>query len=157
MRKPLTAILGLLLIAGVMSTATGRMSQAWAAQAHPHIYDAYRLLKRSHFVLKHACRQLGGHRAAADQQIELALNEIQAAIAMDHGTLPAVPEAPGIEITPGQLHPYIHDALRQCRQAKAQLAAAAQDFGGHRTKAIQYIDAAIAQLQAAAQEPRCTS
>ena len=156
MRKPLTAILGLLLIGGVVSTATGRMSQASAAQAHPHIYKAYHLLRRSRFLVNHACRNLGGHRAQADQQIESALNEVQAAIAMTHGALPAVSESAEIGITPGQHHPYIHDALQRCNEARAQLAAASQDFGGHRTKAIQHIDAAIAQLQAAAQEPPCT-
>jgi len=155
MKKPLTAMLGLLLIIGMLPGTASVMPGALAAQSHPHVYDAYRLLKRSQFVLRHACRKLGGHRAAANQQIHLALNEIQAAIAMDHGTLPAISESAEIEIAPGQRHPYIHDVLRQCNEAKAQLTAAAKDFGGHRSKALRYVDAAIIQLQAAVQEPPC--
>jgi hypothetical protein len=80
--------------------------------------------------------------------------EVQAAISLDHGTVPAVSESGDISAKPGQVHPYVHDALRQCEEAKTQLSAA-QVSGGHRDKAIQYIDAAIVHLQAAIQEPPC--
>jgi hypothetical protein len=56
---------------------------------------------------------------------------------------------------PDQVHPYLHDALRHCREAKAQLTSTKQDFGGHRATAIQHVDAAIAELQQAVTEPRC--
>jgi len=127
---------------------------AQAATTQPHLDEAYRLLRRSHYVLNHACRRLGGHRAEAIKQIELASGEVQAAISLDHGTLPAVSESGDISAKSGQVHPYVHDALRQCEEAKTQLSAA-QVSGGHRDKAIQYIDAAIVHLQAAIQEPPC--
>ncbi len=47
----------------------------------------------------------------------------------------------------------MHDALRQCREAKTELKAARQEFGGHRTKAIQHVDAAIADLEQAVNYP----
>jgi uncharacterized protein GlcG (DUF336 family) len=74
---------------------------------------------------------------------------------VDHGTVPAVAKSETINITPGQLHPYVHDAVRQCREAKTELAAAVQDFGGHRTNAVKYVDAAIAQLEQAVKLPPC--
>ena len=75
-------------------------------------------------------------------------------VLLEHGTLPAVSESGDISAKSGQVHPYVHDALRQCEEAKTQLSAA-QVSGGHRDKAIQYIDAAIVHLQAAIQEPPC--
>ena len=156
-----------LLLSWTMFFVTGREPEAQAAshknvaRAHaqaaamqPHLDEAYRLLRRSHYVLNHACRRLAGHRGEAIKQIELASSEVQAAISLDHGTVPAVSESGEISAKPGQVHPYVHDALRQCEEAKTQLSAA-QVSGGHRDKAIQYIDAAIVHLQAAIQEPAC--
>jgi hypothetical protein len=54
-------------------------AHAQTATTQPHLDEAYRLLRRSHYVLNHACRKLGGHRAEAIKQIELALGEVQAA------------------------------------------------------------------------------
>ena len=167
MKRSLTVISGVLLIAGMTFIVASRAPEAQAQSqkrkaaraaqttaTQPHLDEAYRLLKRSHYVLNHACRNLGGHRAEANKQIELALGEVQAGIALDHGTLPAVSESGDISVTPGQLHPYVHDAIRQCKEARTQLSAA-QVSGGHRDKAIQYTDAAIVHLQAATQEPPC--
>ncbi len=155
MKKPLATVVGFLVIAGVMFIVAGRASVAQAAEPHPHIYKAYRLLRRSHYVLRHGCRELGGHRSAAVRQVDLATDQLKAAIAMDHGTLPAVEEAEAIQATPGQAHAWMYDALRQCNEARAELAASPDNFGGHRVKAIQYVDAAVAQLQLAVKEPAC--
>ena len=168
MKRSLTAMLGVLLIAGMTFIVTNGPSEAQAqsqkkkaaraahtASTQPHFDEAYRLLRRSHYVLNHSCHKLGGHRAEAIKQIELALGEVQAGITLNHGTMPTVEESGDIHATQGQVHPYIHDALRQCKEAKAQLQSA-QASGGHRDKAIQYIDAAIVHLQAAVQEPACT-
>jgi hypothetical protein len=43
-------------------------------------------------------------------------------------------------------HPEIWDAIHSLEKAKAHLAAAAHDFGGHRVEAIAAIDAALHQL-----------
>jgi hypothetical protein len=169
MKKSLPAVVIVLAIIGVVFAVVGgtaaqtaktqaakaSVAKAPAAEPHPHIYKAYRLLKRAHYVLQHACRNLSGDRAGALSQVDSAINELQLAIAVDHGTAPAVAESEAINITPGQLHPYVHDALRQCREAKTELAAAAQDFGGHRTNAVQHVDAAIAQLEQAVKLPPC--
>ena len=48
-------------------------------------------------------------------------------------------------------HPEINKALRKLRAAKEDLEKAAHDFGGHRVAAIQAIDQAIRELEAALQ------
>ena len=155
MKKSLPAIVIVLAIIGVVFAVAGSAAVAQAAEPHPHIYNAYRMLRRAHYVLQRSCRNLSGERANALSQIDAALNELKLAIAVDQGTLPLMTESGGIGVKRGQVHPYIHDALRQSLDAKAELAAAAQDFGGHRTAAIQHVDAAIAQLQLAVKLPPC--
>jgi len=44
--------------------------------------------------------------------------------------------------------PHMHAALKQLQQAKHQLERASHDKGGHRTRAIQLIDQAIAEVKA---------
>jgi len=155
MKKSLPAVVLVVAIIGVVFAVAGSAADAHAAEPHPHIYNAYRLLRRAHYVLQHACRELSGDRARALSQVDSAINELKLAIAVDHGTLPAIAESGAINATPGQLHPYVHDALRQCREAKIELEAAAQDFGGHRGNAIQHVDAAISELEQAVKLPRC--
>jgi Spy/CpxP family protein refolding chaperone len=63
-------------------------------------------------------------------------------------TPPANPAAP----TGGRhYHPAIRAAIRALERAKAEMQAAAHDFGGHRVDAINACDIAIAQLQLALQ------
>ncbi|HTQ25390.1 MAG TPA: hypothetical protein VMI09_11890 [Candidatus Binataceae bacterium] len=168
MKRSLAVVVRVLLIAGMTFVVTSIASQAQAqsqkrkaakaqaqaAAAQPHLDEAYRKLRRAHYVLGQACKNLGGNRAKANQQIEQALSEVQAGITAEHGSVPTVSESSDIKVTPGQLHPYVHDALRECKEAKTQLQAA-QAAGGHRDRAIQYIDAAEPYLQAATLEPAC--
>jgi hypothetical protein len=46
-------------------------------------------------------------------------------------------------------HPELVKAIRQLREVRASLAAAAHDYGGHRTKAVEITDRAIREVQAA--------
>lgn len=126
------------------------------AAAPGHIYKAHQKLMRAQYVLQHSCRHLGGHRSAALKQVGLALNQLQLAARTVHASLPAVSESGSIK-KGSEIHPYIHDALRQCHEAKRELSTAKHHFGGHRTKAINHIDAAIAELQNAAREPSCAT
>ena len=49
----------------------------------------------------------------------------------------------------GGKHPHLHHALRELREARVELKGAAHDFGGHRVKAMEGIDAAIKQIDIA--------
>jgi hypothetical protein len=42
--------------------------------------------------------------------------------------------------------PRMHDAMKNLRQARADLVAATNDKGGHRAAALRHVDAAIAQV-----------
>jgi hypothetical protein len=46
-------------------------------------------------------------------------------------------------------HPEIHRAIHKLRTAKSDLEKAADDYGGHKAKAIAAIDAALEELHAA--------
>jgi hypothetical protein len=46
-------------------------------------------------------------------------------------------------------HPELVKAIRQLREVRASLAAAARDYGGHRAKAVEITDRAIREVQAA--------
>ena len=66
---------------------------------------------------------------------------------------PAVPAPAATETAkPAKHHEHhsdLHKAMRKLRGAKQDLEKAAHDYGGHKAKAIESIDAAIAELQAA--------
>jgi hypothetical protein len=105
--------------------------------------------------LIHASHHLGGHRIAAQKHVVAALDEVKLAITASHGTVPAVSESemPNIRASEVHRHPYVRDAVRQCQDALNDLNAAAHNTGGHRAKAIEHINAALAELQQAESEP----
>jgi len=63
---------------------------------------------------------------------------------------PTPPTGPGSAHVRGH-HPAIHTAIRALENAKADMQAAAHDFGGHRADALAACDTAIAQLKLALQ------
>ena len=78
-------------------------------------------------------------------------------------TVPTTPAAPvvGVPATEAPIgpggqhegrHPEIHKALHHLDEAKNELEHAAHDYEGHREQALQSIEQARAQLQAALQE-----
>jgi hypothetical protein len=64
---------------------------------------------------------------------------------------PTPPGAPGMHPGAKGHHPAIRMAINALERAKADMQAAAHDFGGHRVDAIAACDAAIAQLKLALQ------
>lgn len=46
-------------------------------------------------------------------------------------------------------HPEIHRAMTKLEHAKDDLREGAHDFGGHRAKALEHVDAALAELRQA--------
>jgi hypothetical protein len=114
-----------------------------------HLYKAYRMLARAHYVLHAGTRAGEARRPAAMQQVAAAVEQLRLLAAANHESLPALSEsgAPAAASSEIHHHAWMHDALRQCQDAKAELQAAQNDSGGHRTQAIQHVDAAIALLQ----------
>ncbi len=64
---------------------------------------------------------------------------------------PTAPGAPGLQHPARGRHPAIRAAIRALEAAKADMQAAAHDFGGHRADALVACDNAIAQLKQALQ------
>lgn len=64
----------------------------------------------------------------------------------------AAPAAPAETIKPAmhhERHQELHKAMRKLRGAKEELEKAANDYGGHKLKAIEAINTALAELRAA--------
>ena len=59
---------------------------------------------------------------------------------------PAAASGPSPAALP-ERHPHIEEALEAMRGAKRQLETADHDFGGHRVKAIQHLNAAIREAE----------
>lgn len=70
-------------------------------------------------------------------------------------TAPAVPPAVTQQKNPNaqrhERHPHIKAAIRRLERVKDQLQKDPHDFGGHRVQAIEHINQAIQELQAALQ------
>ncbi|MBZ5682540.1 MAG: hypothetical protein LAO24_20810 [Acidobacteriia bacterium] len=58
----------------------------------------------------------------------------------------AAPAAPAVAAMP-ERHPHIDEALESMRAAKHHLETAEHDFGGHRVKAIEHLNAAIHEAE----------
>jgi hypothetical protein len=150
MRGRIAKTAGIVALMGIVSASI--MAQAGEPR---HMENAYRSLKRAHYILIHASHHLGGHRLAAQKQVVAALDQVKLAISADHGTVPEISESetPMVKTSELKHHPYVRDAIRQCQDALKDLNAAAQDPAGHRAKAVEHVNAALAELQQAENEP----
>ena len=80
----------------------------------------------------------------------LSLIAIPCAFAQTAVQAPAPKAAMGMEKGEHkERHPEIHKAIRKLKAAKEDLEKAAHDYSGHRVKAIQAIDQALAELEQA--------
>lgn len=148
MKKSLAAVVsGFVILSVGFAIASG--AAAGQIPETSHLYNAYRMLSRAHYVLRVGSHAGEARRQAALQQVAAAIEQLKLAVAASHGSLPALPESGTPSAAPAEIHhhAWMHDALRQCQDAKTELQAARNDSGGHRTKAIQHADAAIALLQ----------
>jgi hypothetical protein len=114
-----------------------------------HLYKAYRMLARAHYVLRVGTRSGEARRQAAMQQVAAAVEQLRLLAAANHENLPPLSESgtPAAATAEIHHHAWMHDALRQCQDAKGELQGAQNDSGGHRTKAIQHVNAATTLLQ----------
>ena len=104
-------------------------------------------LQRAKSELKIAEHNKGGHRAKALQYVNTAIAEINKGIAFDrrnnHAQGATIEEIFSSTIEPDQ--PHMRAALDHLRNAKTKLEKATADKGGHRAKAIDLINQAIAE------------
>lgn len=105
----------------------------------PRMNSARTHLQQARAELQVALRNKGGHRARAIAHINNAIAEINAGVRFDrrHNHAPSV--------SPDQ--PHMQRALDHLREAKDDLQAASNDKGGHRVKALAYVNDAIDEVK----------
>jgi hypothetical protein len=105
-------------------------------------------LQQARAQLNAALHNKGGHRAKAIGYVNSAIAEVNAGARYDrrnnHVQLPLskvsfMPESAD--------QPHMQRALENLRQAKSNLERASNDKGGHRVKAIGYVNSAIDEVQ----------
>lgn len=124
---------------------------AFAAVAfadQPRMAAARSDLQRARVQLQAALANKGGHRVKAIEYINAAISEINQGIAFDRrrnhaGAKPG--EVFTLVSSPDQ--PHMQRALDLLRQARSNLEAATSDKGGHRRKAIGYVNDAIDEVK----------
>lgn len=105
-------------------------------------------LQLARMQLQAAMANKGGHRVKAIGDINAAISEINQGIAFDrrHNHARAkLDEVFTLVSSPDQ--PHMQRALDYLQQAKSNLDAATSDKGGHRRKAIGYVNDAIDQVK----------
>ena len=113
----------------------------------PYMETARTDLQQAKAALQRAEHNKGGHRAAAIGYINSALAEVDRGIAYDrrhhHAQLTSRDSLPSL-VADDQ--PYMKSALDRLQDAKTNLEAANADKGGHRVKALDYVDKAIDEV-----------
>jgi hypothetical protein len=108
------------------------------APDQPRMQAARADLQKARVELRNATADKGGHRQKALEYIDAALTEVAAGIRFDrrHDDEAFSPDQPRMEA-----------ALDQLRSARSNLDAATADKGGHREKAIDYVNKAIDEVK----------
>ncbi|HXL79741.1 MAG TPA: hypothetical protein VN951_02605 [Pyrinomonadaceae bacterium] len=109
----------------------------------PRMQAARTNLQQARAQLQSALRNKGSHRAQAIGYINSAISEINEGIRFDrrnnHALFALLPPSPD--------QPHMQRALDLLRDAKANLEAATSDKGGHRVKAIGYVNNGIDEVK----------
>ncbi len=125
-------LFGLLLLLATVTATT------FADQ--PRMQTARVNLQQARAQLQSALRNKGGHRAKAIGYINDAISEINQGVRFDrrynHAAIPTSSD-----------QPHMQRALDLLRDAKSNLEAATSDKGGHRVRAIGYVNNAIDEVK----------
>jgi hypothetical protein len=114
----------------------------------PYMKAARANLQQARAQLQAATHNKGGHRVKAIDYVNAAIAEVNQGIAFDrrHNHAQAAPG--GIfSLAASTDQPHMQSALDLLRQAKSNLESATADKGGHRVKAIDYVNKAIDEVK----------
>jgi len=121
---------------------------------HPLIHRAITALENARADLQDAAHDYCGHRAAALESVNHALEQLHRAIECDNargastGDL-QLSESTVVAVSAGGMqHPRITRAIEALSTAKGNLEDAAQVYCGHRAEALESVNHAIEQLRA---------
>jgi hypothetical protein len=125
----------------------GSIASAYAVPDQPRMQDARANLVAAKASLQRARQNKAGHRAKAIEYINAAIAEVDRGIAYDrHNNHASTSPFVSGEVPPDQ--PNMQAALNDLNNAKRNLEAATADKGGHRAKAIDYVNDAIREVNA---------
>jgi hypothetical protein len=130
--KSILAVLFLIVGTAVASAAT--------PPDQPLMVAARADLNKAKNQLQLALHDKGGHRAKAVGLVNSAIAEVNAGIAYDRSHNHAVLTKPD--------QPHMQSALDALQSAKTNLQNATADKGGHRVKALEFVNAAIDEVNA---------
>jgi L-lactate utilization protein LutB len=122
---------------------------AQAAVQHPHIHHALHELREARTELREAKHDFGGHRKAALEALDVAIDQLDKAMDAVGDSHKGYTPPGGDVYKAYKHHPHIHHAINELKEARSELKGAAHDFKGYRVKALEAIDVAITQLEEA--------
>jgi hypothetical protein len=128
-------------ILGILVLLVGLAAISLADQ--PRMQAARTNLQQARAQLQQALRNKGGHRAQAIVYINSAISEVNAGISFDRRNNHALVAM--FTTSPDQ--PHMQRALELLRDARSNLEAATSDKGGHRAKAIGYVNNGIDEVK----------
>jgi hypothetical protein len=134
-------------MAGVVVLALALASEA-RAERYPRMVAALGEMKAARTELREAATDFGGHKVRAIEALDVAIVQMDQALRAV-GIVPAYVPPSADVYKAYKNHPYIRHALAELRKARHTMKQAATDFGGHKVRAIEAVDVAIAQLEKA--------
>jgi hypothetical protein len=121
----------------------GAIGSTPALADQPRMREARQHLAAARAALQRADANKGGHRVKAIDYVNLAITEVDRGMAFDRRNNHAQPTT---SLPPDQ--PNMRAALEELNKAKRNLNDATNDKGGHRVKALEYVDKAINEVNA---------
>lgn len=125
----------------------GVVAIAGAVPNQPHMQAARTSLQTARAQLQKATADKGGHRANAINLVNAAISEVNAGIAFDrrHNHASSLAAESLFSGTPDQ--PHMRNALNALENAKDSLKKATNYKGGHRVKALGFVNDAIDEVK----------
>jgi hypothetical protein len=117
------------------------------APDQPRMHQAKADLEAARSELQKAEHNKGGHRAKAIEYVEAAITEVNRGIQFDRRNNHAQAAEnlfAGAAVTPDQ--PHMMAALNQLNNAKRNLQEATADKGGHRGRALGFVNSALREV-----------
>src|SRR5262245_576356 len=125
----------------------GVFAIAGALPDQPNMQAALVSLRTAKSELNKATPDKGGHRAAAIGLVNSAIAEVNAGIAFDRRHNHASSLTPESLFAGSRDQPHMQNALNALENAKDSLNKAEADKGGHRVKAIGFVNDAIDEVK----------
>ncbi len=116
-------------------------------KAHPHIHHALYELREARSELKSAARKFGGHRKAALNEVQGAIDQLKKALEYSGDKRPYKGDPKAEYYKKYVNYPHIRHAVHELKATVTEMKEASHNYGGHREKALVQTQAAITELE----------